>query len=179
MLYFNGQGVICQPEIAFQCFIAAARGGEVDGYNNAGVCYEQGIGCDKSILDAIYCYHQAASQGHAQAMYGLGYLILRRSLRIGEILLENYSHAMEMCQGLWRNLVDRSLILYSGSLTERRDMEYLDELTRVGIHWLQKAAENGLAEASFQLGQLYEIVREFICILCISHFSVISCSSLC
>uniref|UniRef100_UPI00398EC9F3 death ligand signal enhancer isoform X2 n=1 Tax=Pristiophorus japonicus TaxID=55135 RepID=UPI00398EC9F3 len=56
-------------EMAFSCFMMAARQGYSKAQYNVGVCYELGRGTAKDIEKAALYYSQAAAQGHSMAQY--------------------------------------------------------------------------------------------------------------
>ena len=92
MLYFHGKGIKQDLERAFSLFITAAKSGDKDANNNAGNCLEQGIGTELRPSLALYYYTKGAEQDSIQAMYSLGFLLIRSSVKT----LEDLSHAKEI-----------------------------------------------------------------------------------
>lgn len=61
-----------EPEVAVSHLKLATTHRHPEGTFNLGVCYEMGIGIDKSMRNAMECYRLAANLGHKKAMYNLG-----------------------------------------------------------------------------------------------------------
>lgn len=77
LLYFYGRGVEREQEKAQKLFMQAALGGNRDAYNNAGICFEYGQGVMKDVAEALRLYERGANLGCPDAMYSLGYLLIR------------------------------------------------------------------------------------------------------
>ena len=74
-------------ERAFSLFVSAAKSGDKDANNNAGTCLEQGIGTELRPSAALFYYTKGAEQDSAQAMYSLGYLLIKSSVKSLEDLV--------------------------------------------------------------------------------------------
>eukprot|EP00596_Hydrurales_sp_CCMP1899_P003460 CAMPEP_0119049084 /NCGR_PEP_ID=MMETSP1177-20130426/62692_1 /TAXON_ID=2985 /ORGANISM="Ochromonas sp, Strain CCMP1899" /LENGTH=873 /DNA_ID=CAMNT_0007025861 /DNA_START=409 /DNA_END=3030 /DNA_ORIENTATION=+ len=112
LLYFHGKGTAPSPERAFSLFIAAAKAGDRDANNNAGACLEQGIGTVIKLSGALSYYKCGAELDSAQAMYSLGYLLIRTSVTALEELNSE--------RGLYSSTIDFNRgrdekIIYSGN----------------------------------------------------------------
>lgn len=68
----GGHGIPKNPKEGFRLFKIAAEQKDFHGEYNLGVCYEEGIGVDKNIDQALICFRQAAEQGYASAQYEMG-----------------------------------------------------------------------------------------------------------
>ena len=63
------------PEVAVYWFRKAADSGNIPAYYNLGICFEHGIGVEKSRIEAYHAFRKAADGGLIQAQ-----------LRVAEIL---------------------------------------------------------------------------------------------
>lgn len=61
-----------EPEVAVSHLKSATTHRHPEATFNLGVCYELGIGIEKSLKNAMECYRSAAGLGHKTAMYNLG-----------------------------------------------------------------------------------------------------------
>ncbi|XP_055318004.1 uncharacterized protein LOC129576660 [Sitodiplosis mosellana] len=61
-----------EPEVAVSHLKLATTHRHKEATFNLGVCYELGVGVEKSTKNAMECYRAAASLGHKKAMYNLG-----------------------------------------------------------------------------------------------------------
>lgn len=61
-----------EPETAVSHLKSATTHRHPEATFNLGVCYELGVGVEKSMKNAMECYRAAASLGHKKAMYNLG-----------------------------------------------------------------------------------------------------------
>lgn len=146
LLQFHGRGSFahrrlgsassCEGDkkLAFLSFCAAAKGGYANAYYNVGNCLEYGIGTERDTAKAISCYREGAALGCKQAMYSLGYLLVREELR--------------KLEGL-----DPSSPEYFSQHNVFSKNTSLEE----GVKYLRQAYELGVVEAGYQLGRVYEI----------------------
>lgn len=107
---------------------------------NLGMCYEQGVGLNPSILEAWSWYKKAADKGYAPAMNSLGAICEKK-------------HAVAEAMTWYRKAADRGLLVAQFNLGTilMNQQKYED-----AIRYLQKAAEQGFAAAQCNLGLLYE-----------------------
>lgn len=107
---------------------------------NLGMCYEQGVGLNPSILEAWSWYKKAADKGYAPAMNSLGAICEKK-------------HAVAEAMTWYRKAADRGLLVAQFNLGTilMNQQKYED-----AISFLQKAAEQGFAAAQCNLGLLYE-----------------------
>lgn len=92
LLYFHGKGTVQNLERSFSLFLSAARAGDRDANNNAGSCLEQGLGTEMRPAAALVYYLKGAEMDSPQAMFSLGYLLIRSSVKA----LSDLKMAMEM-----------------------------------------------------------------------------------
>lgn len=107
---------------------------------NLGMCYEQGVGLNPSILEAWSWYKKAADKGYAPAMNSLGAICEKK-------------HAVAEAMTWYRKAADRGLLVAQFNLGTilMNQQKYED-----AMRYLQKAAEQGFAAAQCNLGLLYE-----------------------
>lgn len=123
-----------EKKLAFLTFCAAAKGGYANAYYNVGNCLEYGIGTERDIAKAIGCYREGAALGCEQAMYSIGYLLIREELKKQDGLDPHSAEYFSQYNVFSKN----------PSLEE-------------GIKYLRQAYEHGIVEAAYQLGRVYEI----------------------
>jgi len=70
-------GLRFSPKQTYRWYAKSALGGDPNGQNNLGACYEHGLGCAQSYPKAVKWYRLAAAQGLAYASSNLGYCRLR------------------------------------------------------------------------------------------------------
>lgn len=107
---------------------------------NLGMCYEQGVGLNPSILEAWSWYKKAADKGYAPAMNSLGAICEKK-------------HAVAEAMTWYRKAADRGLLVAQFNLGTilMNQQKYED-----AMRYLQKAAEQGFAATQCNLGLLYE-----------------------
>lgn len=107
---------------------------------NLGMCYEQGVGLNPSILEAWSWYKKAADKGYAPAMNSLGAICEKK-------------HTVAEAMTWYRKAADRGLLVAQFNLGTilMNQQKYED-----AMRYLQKAAEQGFAAAQCNLGLLYE-----------------------
>jgi TPR repeat protein len=155
LLFFSKSSFVGSRQKAFSLFSMAAKNGQADGYNGLGLCFESGLGTDINISLAIINYRMGAKLGSAQAMYNLGYILVKNAIEILDDLKKRKSPNNKHNNTSNSNVFHDEYELYT-ELGIRVD----DALTE-GIHWLRAAAENRVADAAFQMGRLYEQVSRF------------------
>jgi hypothetical protein len=159
-LFLQGNGsMMVNRHKAFSLFAMAAKNGQMEAWNGMGLCYESGVGIDQNVSLAVNYYRKGALMGHVQAMYNLGYVLVKNAIEILENMkkvkiIATHVHHIRYGDGGEEILEEElspeqsEVYLDMGKKTERA----LEE----GIHWLRAAAENKISDASFQLGRLYE-----------------------
>jgi TPR repeat protein len=158
LLFYSKTQFVGTRQKAFSLFSMAARNGSPEAFNGLGLCYESGIGVEMNLISAIVAYRQGAKLGNSQAMYNLGYLLVKNAI---EIMDENSAkNKTKKTTRLSNKVINNDL----GAEEEEIDeIELFSELgirvedaLKEGIHWLRAAAENQIPDAAFQLGRLYE-----------------------
>lgn len=150
--YAYGLGVEKDPATALDCLWNAVKGDPDD--SNAlchlGLFYEQGIGTEKNMEQAITCYRQAAEQGEAMAQFTLGvcYFFGNGLKQDNQLALEWINKAAD------QNWAEAQYFLgLQHFLGEKVDRDLY-----LSLNYLRKAAENGSEDAR----QLAEVVENEI-----------------
>jgi len=159
LLFFSKANYVGTKPKAFSLFSMAAKNGQPDAYNGLGLCYEAGVGTESNLSLAIVNYRLGAKLGSSQAMYNLGYLLVKNAIEV----LDDRKDKEGKLQQRGQRQPSPSRSHMPSSPVRKADFELFSELgIRVedalseGIHWLRAASENRVADAAFQLGRLYE-----------------------
>jgi len=79
-LYYNGKILKQNYKIAAEHFERAAKQGNLDAMNNAGICYEYGQGVSKSLDKSKEYYKMAGDKNHPQAIANHGILLIKNNI---------------------------------------------------------------------------------------------------
>lgn len=71
-IYSDANSDLFNPALAFESFSAAAELGDGDGYYRAGLCFNDGFGCEKDHGRAIDCFESGGRIGNADCICALG-----------------------------------------------------------------------------------------------------------
>ena len=89
----------------------------------------------------------------------------------GERLVADVLSNLNTAQGLWVRLLQKRITtddfvnqdwnFAMGDLSQldemlTKDHKYVDAIARLGVQWMKRAVDNGVLDAAFQLGQIYE-----------------------
>lgn len=148
MMYFVGQGVSENNEIAAQWFKRSAESGNAEAQHMLGLLYNLGIGVEENTSVAAKYYRMAAEQGNSDAQCQLGNLYLE-----GVGVEQNYGEA------LW--LYHQSAAQGNSSAEYKIGSLYssglgVPEDKAEAVEWYRKAAEKGNADAQNALGVAYD-----------------------
>lgn len=128
---------------AFKYFQAAAEQDHVEAQFQLAQMYEEGIAVAVSKKHAIKWYAKAAEQGHAAAQYKLAdYYLTERVFEILGVDLDSETADDEM-----------AAILTSISEEEFKNISKPNDES--GLKWLVLSAEQGFADALYELGKIY------------------------
>ena len=127
---FGIEGVTKNREQAFAYYKHSAECGRIEAMNNLAVCYELGIGCNRSMSDAYRWYLKAANAGNRNASYAVA------RFRIGDYPI-NPSDA------------------FLGNLVCKIDENYAISLFKK----LSEGNDNVAKLAAFSLGMHYQTAR--------------------
>eukprot|EP01034_Spumella_vulgaris_P032619 gene32619-40252_t len=146
---------------AFSMYKMSAVNGEIEAFNGLGQCYETGVGVDSDLHLALINYLRGATAGDKQAMYNYGYIKIKNALDVQDSMRKMKQHSKYyLATHLSQHRSAQQS--YVNAAEEEEDVLYRDMAGRAdaalqeGLHWLRCAAENGVADASYQIGQLYE-----------------------
>lgn len=166
-LFLQEKSLVVHRHKAFSLFNIAAKNGQGEAYNGLGLCYESGIGCDTNLSESIRSFRKGAEQHqHVDAMYNLGYVLVKNAIEV----LDNMKRVKGAAKLKGGSRYIPSDVDESESQVEDQGEEsppealaiYIDMGLRTdraleeGVRWLRAAAEHRKADASFQLGRLYE-----------------------
>lgn len=174
LLHYFGRGIPKSVDKAFALFVQSAAAGNRDALNNVGTCYENGEGIVRNLNEALINYEKGAKRGCPDSMYSLGYLLIKRYIVSLQAVGESSSGLNSILgSGPFdsdqrsRRFPDNSILSFSNSSygemrqgssyrISSRDREELQRVATEGIRWLRAAAEQGIIEASYQLGRVYQ-----------------------
>ena len=113
-----------------------------------GMCYECGLGFEKSDAEAVKWYRKSAEQGHATAQCNLGNMYIGgRGVEQSNVeAVKWYRKSAE--QGYARAQCNLGVMYDDGRGVEKSDME--------AVKWYRKSAEQGYARAQCNLGCMYQ-----------------------
>ena len=136
--------IIALPMLAQKAddFREKASQGDKEAQCNLGLCYQQGIGTEKDMQQAIFWMEKAAKQDYAPAQFNLGTFYLD---------LENYEQALfwlTKASNQYYALADYQIgVMYSNGLGVEKDGDKV-------YYWLTKAAMHGYKDAKVILNDI-------------------------
>jgi len=140
---YNGEGVKRDVNLAFECFLRAAKRGLPDAQYRVGMAYDSGDGVAKSKYHALQWYLKAAEKGHATAQMCVGY-----AYRNGEGCEEDVHLAFKWYLKAAKQDEDTAqnnlAMMYECGVGVQKNIEE-------ARHWYKKAIVNGNAAASDNL----------------------------
>ena len=149
-LYYDGQGVAQNQDLAIKWWSEAAGQGVIEAQHNLGLVYFSGTGAEKDIEKARFWIERAAIAGFARSQYTLGKM---------------YLHADELEGGKPDTGKAFEWILKAGQSSYYRAQYNLGKMYRDGtgvavdqeqsLAWFRRAAEQGYDRAQNQLGVRY------------------------
>ena len=149
--YWNGQGVERNDRQAIKWYFEAAKQGNTEAWYRIGVCYAEGRGVERDWEAAARWFQKAADRGHADAMYklGQGYRFARGINKDDKKADEYYQKAAEVWlvaaeQGDAEAQFMLATCYSNGNGVNKSKTE--------ALKWYQKAAEQGIADAQYQMG---------------------------
>jgi hypothetical protein len=130
---------------AYHEWKAAADAGKAEAQFDLGLLYAQGLGVRRDLSEAARWYRKSADQGNAQAEFALGQMYSR-----GWGIPRDEADAIRWLQ--MANSVDSE-----GPPTDWTPVEGygMPKDQKQAAYWYQQAADNGHAEAQFNLARLY------------------------
>jgi len=130
---------------AYKEWKTAADAGQAEAQFDLGVLYAQGLGVRRDLTEATKWYRKAAGQGNAEAEFALGQMYLR-----GWGVPRDTADAVRWFQ--MANSVESD-----GPPTDWAPIEGygIEKSSKQAAYWYRLAADNGHAEAQYNLAQLY------------------------
>lgn len=177
--YYAGEGVPQNYGEAVEWYRKAAEQGYAEAQNMLGICYYYGNGVEQNYEESVKWIYRAAEQGLAVAQYNLGDSYYR-----GQGVAQDYAEAAKWYRkaaeqgyneakealerleklGQWQRAADepqrkeepRSEVesQYNKGYEYDRQGNYLE-----AVKWYRKAAEQGYANAQYNLGWCYDLGR--------------------
>jgi len=132
-------------DLAWREWKASAEAGQAEAQFDLGVLYAQGLGVRRDLSEASNWYGKAARQGNAEAEFALGQLYLR-----GWGVPRDEADALR-----WFDLANS--VESDGPPTDWALVEGygMPRDAKQASYWYQLAADQGHAEAQFNLGRLF------------------------
>jgi len=170
ILYMVGLGTKINYAESFKWLQKAAEGGIADAMYNLGQLYEKGAGTDQNSFKAIYWYEQAAKQGFTGAEFELGVAHANglggykknitkatewyeKAANKGNMFAQaNLGHIYSRgCSN-----VDYLVVRNDKGIKSIGPNDYRQTCNaRQALFWYRKAAELGLPDAQFIIGNIY------------------------
>ena len=158
--YANGDGVEMNKAEAVRWYRKAAEQGNVDAQCRLGSYYTSGIGVEKNEAEAAKWYRMAAEQGNVDAQYFTG-----RNYKLGIGVVQDKDEA-EKWFGKIKHPFDQyrigNMLFVVAQLDlaqNKTDIIYAKqdkpEVKAEAVKWYRKAAEQGYADAQYELGICY------------------------
>jgi TPR repeat protein len=140
-MHLHGRGVVPNPALALNLFVAAGQAGEAEGWYHAGLACERGLPSPDTdtpipnMGEASRFYQLGAEGGVREAMFAFGYTLIREAI------------------GLLPGSPDAAA---AASELPAQQQQLYEAKTTEGIRYLRLASEMGVVDAAFQLGRCYE-----------------------
>ena len=133
---------------AFKYFQLAAEQGYMEAQFWLGKMYEEGKGVPASKKHANKWYAKAAEQGHAAAQYKLAdYYLTEGFFEILGVDVDSETALDEIAA-------------LSANMSEEEIENATKPVTEIGLKWLRLSAEQGFADALYELGKIYDEGKE-------------------
>ena len=132
-------------ERALREWKAAADAGQAEAQFDLGVLYAKGLGVKRDVPAAVGWYRKAADQGNAEAQFALGQMYSR-----GWGVPRDEIDAMR-----WFQMANDPNSIGSATDWEVIEGYGIEQDPQQAAYWYQMAADQGHAEAQYNLGRLY------------------------
>lgn len=151
LMYSKGEGVALDHIEAAKWFLESAEQGIANAQYNLGIMYQDGLGVQKDSTEAVKWFNKAAKQGHTDAQAKLD--AMRKALQDEQ--REAARAVKESPRILPSNAADASSIPDEFP-DEKKEALSQDHAKQILVSQYLKAAEQGLADAQYHLGVIYE-----------------------
>lgn len=145
-MLLEGEGVTPNRRAAFDCFVAAAELGNIEGHNMLGRCHENGWGTEINYAAAAREYRIAAEAGLDWAQYNLAHMLLSGSgvAQDRSAAFQWYSRAANQGHVRAMNLVARCY--EEGWGTQKNSLE--------ALLWVRRSAKGGYFRGAYNYASL-------------------------
>ncbi len=136
-------------EVDIQTLKQQAEQGDAWAQLNLGAAYDNGIGVERDIQQALHWYQKAAEQGLAKAQYNLAHLLATEEI-------STVAAAKWMLKAANQGMADAQYlmgVIYAEGLGAEID-------DKKAVFWLKKAISQGHQEAAVFLKKTYQITTE-------------------
>ncbi len=168
LCYFNGDGIIKNPDEAVMWFRKAAEQNNTEAQFRIGICYQVGVGVTPREAEALYWFQKAAKNGHAEAQFNLGERFFN-----GTGVTKDYAEAVKWLRLAAEHdhseakeflpIAELHLKSQNGDANAQCNLGrhyengygVIKDLNKA-LYWYRKSAEQNYAEAYYHLGRFYE-----------------------
>jgi len=144
-MYYNGDGIPEDEELAAYWYTKAAEQGNSDAQYRLGDCYYKGNGVPQDIEQTLYWWKKAAEQGNVDAQNNVGSIYISQ-MDEPEKALPWFIKAAEQGSPLAQYSLGAMHVYGSG----------VEQDYEKGAYWLKKSAEQGVEQAEEMLRGLAE-----------------------
>lgn len=152
----KGEGVNKDENEAVYWYRKSAEQGNPRAQNNLGTMYENGSGVTKNINTAIEWYSRAFQQGNKIAQYNLEQIMITKKKNDEKSVNNQYPHTKTEIELLLESAqqgdpnaqFELAMKYYEGSNGVKKDY-------KKAVKWWRKVAEQGNADAQFNVGLMY------------------------
>jgi len=148
-----------KPGEAFQLFEKAAKSGYAQAQLALALQYKEGNGIEKNLAQTIYWLEKASEQGLADAQYELGYCcMMGQGIKEDDVKAFNwFKKAVDNGSTKAKTFKSLADVQYKLALAYKAGEEGKEKDPVKAMTYLTKAAENGHADAQYELGYCYMI----------------------
>lgn len=152
----DGIGLPKDEALAAKWFLKAAEGGQEAAMTNLGLLYETGRGVKQDFAEAARWYRRAVDKGHVFAMHRLGLLY-----EIGRGVVKDDQETVRLLEAASEKGLSEATSWLADKYEQGRGIaknaEEASRLNTRAADQVRRAAEQGNAVATFNLGILYRI----------------------
>ena len=168
-MYYTGRGVFQNYKQAFYYYKKAAEQENAKAQNSIGMMYAEGQGVPQNYKQALYWYKKSAEQGYAYAQFNVGgmyaegqgvppnykqaFYWIKKAAEQGDVYAQyNIGRMYDSGKGVPPNY--KQALYWLFNLLSRPIL--VPQNYKQAFYWYKKAAEQGLAQAQDNIGNMYE-----------------------
>ena len=168
-MYYTGRGVFQNYKQAFYYYKKAAEQENAKAQNSIGMMYAEGQGVPQNYKQALYWYKKSAEQGYAYAQFNVGgmyaegqgvppnykqaFYWIKKAAEQGDVYAQyNIGRMYDSGKGVPQNY--KQALYWLFNLLSRPIL--VPQNYKQAFYWYKKAAEQGLAQAQDNIGNMYE-----------------------